>query len=186
MREERILTRKLIKNIKHLILQIPDPFSSVYQRWKAVVLNVIEVAGTSVSQLLKRHSTDKYVKIIPYVTHVRELLSISRVRGPCFGMSVWMRRLKDHRLDDQVIDSSTKYFLPIRFSASNHPDMSIIFLTNHNLVVIVTCDWQKRRGRAKKSKHFHKFQNSKRTVEKWQRSHRGKKKKKWISQQKIW
>lgn len=169
MREERILTRKLIKNIKHLILQIPDPFSSVYQRWKAVVLNVIEVAETSVSQLLKRHSTDKYVKIIPYVTHLRELLSISRVTGggPCFGMSVWMRRLKDHRLDDQVIDSSTEYFLPIRFSASNHPDMSIIFLTNHNLVVIVTCDWQKRRGRAKKSKHLLKRANFRTKSEQW-------------------
>ena len=48
MREERILTRKLIKSIKHLILQIPGPFSSVDQQSKAVVLNVIEVAETSV------------------------------------------------------------------------------------------------------------------------------------------
>lgn len=82
MREERILTRKLIKNTKHLILQIPGPFSSVDQQSKAVVLNVIEVAETLVSHLLlKRHSTDKYVEVTKYVTCLRELLSISSVTG---------------------------------------------------------------------------------------------------------
>lgn len=69
MREERILTWKLIRNI-YLILRIQGSFSSVDQRSKAVVLNV-EVAETSVSgkenhPLLNRYSTDKYVEVIKW------------------------------------------------------------------------------------------------------------------------
>ena len=69
MREERILTWKLIRNI-YLILRIPGPFSSVDQRSKAVVLNV-KVAETSVSgkeshPLLNRYSTDEYVEVVKW------------------------------------------------------------------------------------------------------------------------